>query len=230
MLCCRRIGGSVICRAGPTGIARPAVRVAIRAATAVDLCESNDRLPGNPQCRVSHRNLHETIESIEPRNSAEQPFAEQMKPTDRAILFAAEGFGLGRIPFAPGTFGSLWGLPLGWLFCYGIDWRGRLTIGAALFLAGIPLCGRAAELRHRKDPGSVVWDEIAAFPLVYAFVPIHVGTLLAGFVLFRIIDIAKPPPIRKLERLGGGLGIMIDDQIAAVWAACLLTLLVRMIP
>ncbi|MCH2200399.1 MAG: phosphatidylglycerophosphatase A [Fuerstiella sp.] len=126
----------------------------------------------------------------------------------------------------PGTFGSLWGFPLGWLLGQGIPEWGRLGIGLVMFLVGIPLCDRAARLRGSKDPGSVVWDEIAAFPFVYAFVPINWQTLIAGFVLFRIFDISKPPPVRTVERLGGGVGIMIDDTVAAFYAVFVLLVLI----
>jgi phosphatidylglycerophosphatase A len=118
----------------------------------------------------------------------------------------------------PGTFGSLWGIPLGWALGQGVSMWGRLGIGLILFLVGVPLCHRAAQLRDKKDPCSVVWDEIAAFPLVYAFVPINWQTLIAGFVLFRAFDISKPPPVRAVEQLGGGLGIMVDDTVAAIYA------------
>ena len=153
-----------------------------------------------------------------------------MKAVDRAILLVAEGLGLGRISFAPGTWGSLWGIPLGWLLGQGTGWPERCLAGLILFFIGVPLCGRAARLLDRKDPSSVVWDEIAAFPLVYAFVPISPTVLLAGFVLFRIFDIAKPPPVHYFERLPGGLGIMADDQVAAVWTSAVLVLLVRFLP
>ncbi|MCH2209930.1 MAG: phosphatidylglycerophosphatase A [Fuerstiella sp.] len=158
---------------------------------------------------------------------SEQPSSkQQLNLTDRSILLIAEGCGLGRIPVMPGTFGSLWGLPLGWLLGQGVPVWGRLGIGLVMFLAGIPLCGRAARLRGSRDPGSVVWDEIAVFPLVYAFVPINWQTLIAGFVLFRVFDISKPPPIRAAERLGGGLGIMVDDTIAAFYTVFVLLVLV----
>ncbi len=159
--------------------------------------------------------------------------AEQAPPQphhikDRAILFAAEGAGLGRVPFLPGTFGSLWGIPLGWLLGQGVPVWGRLAIGAVMFLIGVPLCDRAARLRGKKDPGSVVWDEIAAFPLMYAFVPITWNILILGFILFRFFDITKPPPVRTVERLlPGGLGIMTDDTTAALWALIPMLLLVH---
>ena len=158
---------------------------------------------------------------------SKQPSSEPMNVIDRGVLLVAEGCGLGRISFMPGTFGSLWGLPLGWLLGQGIPVSGRLGIGFIMFLVGIPMCDRAARLRGAKDPGTVVWDEITAFPLVYAFVDISWQTLIAGFVLFRIFDISKPPPVRRMERLRGGLGIMIDDTIAALYAMCVLLALVH---
>lgn len=147
-----------------------------------------------------------------------------MKISERIILFTAEGFGLGRIPFAPGTWGSLWGIPLGWaLGHFDTNWWQRLVIGLVMFVVGVPICGIAARLRDKKDPGSVVWDEIAAFPLVYAFVPLSGDNqwivLVLGFVLFRIFDIWKPPPVRQCDKLEGGFGIMVDDTVAAVYAA-----------
>ena len=146
-----------------------------------------------------------------------------MNRIDRGILFVAEGWGLGRISVMPGTFGSLWGLILGWLLGQSVpEWWGRLGVGLVMFLVGVPLCNRAAQLRGRDDPGSVVWDEIAAFPVVYAFVQINWQTLITGFVLFRVFDICKPPPIRRIEQLPGGLGIMLDDTVAAVWAMIVL--------
>ena len=155
-----------------------------------------------------------------------------MSSRDRVILFIAEGFGLGRIRFAPGTWGSLWGIPLGWsLGCFDTTWWVRLVVAVAMLVIGIPLCERAARLRNTKDPGSVVWDEIAAFPLVYAFVPLDGPRqwiiLIAGFILFRIFDIWKPPPVRQCDKLTGGFGSMIDDTVAACYAAAFLCLLTR---
>lgn len=152
---------------------------------------------------------------------------------DKVILLIAEGLGLGRIRSAPGTWGSLWGLPLGWsLGWFDTTWWVRLVVAAVMFAIGVPLCKRAAGLRNTKDPGSVVWDEIAAFPLVYAFVPLdgsrQWGVLIAGFILFRIFDIWKPPPVRQCDRLTGGFGIMIDDTVAACYAAGILYLLTHL--
>ena len=105
----------------------------------------------------------------------------------------------------------------------------RLLIGLAMFVVGVPICAKGAQLRNTKDPGSVVWDEMAAFPIVYAFVPLHGKSLwmilIAGFVLFRIFDIWKPPPVRQCDKLDGGLGIMVDDTVAALYATGILWLL-----
>ena len=154
------------------------------------------------------------------------PLAATTKPAEKLILWLAEGCWLGRIPKAPGTFGSLWGLPIGWLFWHcqtppllrGLVWL-------LLFLPGIWLCQTAARLRQRKDPGSVVWDEITAFPLVWIIADLSWTVLIAGFLLFRLFDIAKPWPVRQFEKLPGGLGIMADDQIAALYTAAILLLI-----
>ena len=157
--------------------------------------------------------------------------AVSMKSSDRLILFVAEGAGLGRIPFAPGTFGSLWGIGIGFVFqITDADVLIRLAAWVCLFAVGIPLCHRAALLRKTKDPGSIVWDELTAFPLVYALCPLTWPALIAGFVAFRVFDIWKPWPVKPLERLPGGLGIMADDQAAAAYAAGVLAAMHALVP
>jgi phosphatidylglycerophosphatase A len=125
----------------------------------------------------------------------------------------------------PGTFGTLLGLPLAWGLNYA-GWPQAIELLAitAIILAGIPLCGRAARLLGKTDPGCVVFDEIAAVPLVFLLVRITFSTAILGFIWFRIFDIAKPWPVRRLERLPGGLGIMIDDVAAAIFAGIALWL------
>jgi phosphatidylglycerophosphatase A len=147
---------------------------------------------------------------------------------DRLVLLVAEGFGTGRIPIAPGTFGSSIGIALG--ACLKTCDAGPATclvIWAVMLAVGIPICTQAATIRNQHDPGSIVWDEITAFPLVYAIAGLSTFSLVVGFVLFRIFDIAKPWPVRRLEGLPAGLGIMADDQAAAVWAGILTSLLLR---
>jgi len=147
---------------------------------------------------------------------------------DQTVLILATGLGIGFVPVMPGTFGTLLGLPLAW----GLDrsgWPLAVQIAAivAIFLAGIPLCDRAARLFDKKDPGSVVFDEIAAVPIVFLLERMTFSTAILGFIWFRIFDIAKPWPVRRLERFPGGLGIMIDDVMAAIYAGLALWLTLK---
>lgn len=145
---------------------------------------------------------------------------------EKAILFIATGFGLGRMPFAPGTFGTISGLPL-----IGIMAWLSTTCGpgaAALFLVGVVLFAvwisqEAEILMGSKDPGAVVIDEMAGFCVTMTLVPVTVFTLIVGFIAFRCFDILKPFPIRWFEKtFSGGAGIVLDDLMAGVLAAFLL--------
>jgi phosphatidylglycerophosphatase A len=134
-----------------------------------------------------------------------------------AGLFAF-GFGSGLARFAPGTMGTLVAVPFALLlkqlpgFAYG-------AVLAALFLAGVWICGAASRALGRHDPGGIVWDEMVGYWLTVALLPPAWGWWLAAFVLFRLFDILKPWPIRQAERsLGGGWGIMLDDVLAALYA------------
>ena len=156
-----------------------------------------------------------------------------------AVLLATCG-GLGRVPVAPGTAGAALGVPLALATGAAATWTAgpdaapltvaaiEACLGAAICLVGVVACGRAAPLLGRgKDPGAVVFDELAALPLVLLPVPPAARSpacLAAAFILFRIFDIAKPFPCRELERLPGGWGIMADDLAAAAWAAACLVL------
>jgi len=139
---------------------------------------------------------------------------------DRLVLALATGFGAGYVPYAPGTVGSLWGVLMmwGWQRAGLLGWwNGALLAG--LLLIGVPLCERAARILAVNDPGAVVFDEIAAFPVVFAVVPLSPVSAAAGFVWFRLFDILKPWPIRWFDRLPGGWGIMADDLAAGLAAA-----------
>jgi phosphatidylglycerophosphatase A len=134
------------------------------------------------------------------------------------VQLLAFGFGSGLAPRAPGTFGTLAALPIYWLFAGLQPPLYLLTVlGAAL--AGIWICGRASrELRVHDHPG-IVWDEFVGLWIALFAVPPEPLWVMAGFLLFRLFDIAKPWPIGWLDRrVAGGLGIMIDDVLAGMLA------------
>ncbi len=139
------------------------------------------------------------------------------------VHWPAFGFGLGLAPFAPGTFGSLLGIPLWWMTPP--LWWVQLSVAAVTFLAGIWLCDVSSRRLGVHDHSGIVWDEVVGMYLTLLVVPREALWILASFALFRLFDIWKPWPIRDLDhRLRGGLGIMLDDVIAALYAAVLLLL------
>lgn len=159
-------------------------------------------------------------------------------PSDKFLLWLAQGFGAGRIPWAPGTFGSLVGL----LWFAVLLVPGSLVIylmGIALSIAGsVVVCTEAERILGETDPGSIVLDEIIALPI--CFLPWLVreylrlgampsaevffsGKAILGsagiFLLFRVFDITKPWPVRQSQRLPAGFGVTIDDCLAAGYVA-----------
>ncbi len=138
------------------------------------------------------------------------------------VHFLAFGFGTGLAPFAPGTVGSLLGVLLAWL-TLDLGLSAQIGIAAALFLFGIWVCGESSKRLGVHDHGGIVWDEICGMYLTLLVAPRLYSAWILGFLLFRAFDIVKPWPIRDLDhRLGGGLGIMLDDLVAALYAAILL--------
>lgn len=138
------------------------------------------------------------------------------------VHFLAFGFGTGLAPFAPGTFGSLPGVLLFWL-TMGFGLYVQLGVALALVLAGIWICGESARRIGVHDHGGIVWDEIAGMYVTLLIAPATPLGWVLAFVLFRVMDIVKPWPIRDLDhRLKGGVGIMLDDLAAALYASVLL--------
>ena len=156
--------------------------------------------------------------------------AAQTKPG--LALVIATGFGLGYLPKAPGTWGSLLGVVLTLMASYSSAFL-PLLFGLILVvsLAGLWAAGRVAAHVGRKDPQIAVVDEVSGQLISYLGL-VFTGTslalnwqyLLAGFILFRVFDIWKPFPARRAESLPGGLGIMADDWVAGLYAALALAL------
>ena len=141
-----------------------------------------------------------------------------------AIAF---GFGAGLSPFAPGTAGSALGWAIGWALAEVNPWVFFLVV-IVLFLVGFWACEITGRHLGVADHGGMVWDEVVAFLLVLAVVPRALAWQAAAFMLFRFFDIAKPPPIRQLERrYGGGFGVMFDDIVAAAYTLLALAVVKR---
>jgi phosphatidylglycerophosphatase A len=131
----------------------------------------------------------------------------------------AFGLGSGLVRPAPGTAGTLLALPIFWFVHPRVADATFLGMIAVLFLVGIWACGRTGRTLGVPDHSGMVLDEIVAFLLVLFMLPATPAWQAVGFLLFRLFDIYKPPPIRHLDRsLKGGLGVMLDDLVAAFYA------------
>jgi len=138
------------------------------------------------------------------------------------VHLVAFGFGAGLMPRAPGTFGTLVAVPLV-LFVMQFGYAVHLAVALVFAFAGVYLCGESARRLGVHDHPGIVWDEITGYTVTMLAAPASLGWLVAGFVLFRLLDIVKPWPIREADHsLRGGLGIMLDDIIAGVIAAAIL--------
>jgi phosphatidylglycerophosphatase A len=166
------------------------------------------------------------------------------------VALALATCGVGLIPIAPGTWGSAVGVGVylalvsgsakafDYVVARGLDLSPQVfpnVLNTVLLLAilfvslvGTWAATRAEKLLGKKDPGAVVVDEVAGQLITFLFVPWLAGpwTIFAGFLAFRVFDIWKPYPVRRLEGLGGGLGIMADDMLAGFYAAAVMSLLV----
>jgi phosphatidylglycerophosphatase A len=166
--------------------------------------------------------LTTTDEPFDP--NADSPPAVSGGSRPRAPLWAtlvASFFGVGHLRPGPGTWGSAATVVLWWLLARGIapawqPWAAALWALAAV-LVGIPAATQVARASGRKDPQFVVIDEVAGQLITLIGVPVAWKSLLLGFILFRAFDIVKPPPVRRLERLPEGVGIVVDDVGAGLY-------------
>jgi len=142
------------------------------------------------------------------------------------VHLLAFGFGLGKIPVMPGTFGTLLGIPVYFLIIDFPLWQ-YLAFVLLLFVVGIGICHKTSRDMNSHDNPGIVFDEMVGLLVTYIALPEGWVWLIVGFLLFRLFDIWKPFPISWLDKnIEGGMGIMLDDLLAGVYAALLLQLTV----
>jgi phosphatidylglycerophosphatase A len=141
---------------------------------------------------------------------------------DRVALLIATGLGVGLAPVAPGTVASAATIVL--LLLVPFSRPALAAFIVVVTIAGTWAAGRAERMLGEKDPGAIVIDEVAGMALSVLAFPLTPFVLLAGFVLFRVFDVVKPPPAWQSQRLHGGVGVMVDDLIAGVYALLVLAL------
>ncbi len=156
--------------------------------------------------------------------SVDSPPLSAMKIIGNPVHCLAFGFGSGLAPKAPGTFGTLMAVPL-YLLLAGLSLPIYILVIAAAFFLGVYLCGKTADDLGVHDHPGIVWDEFVGFWITMIAAPAGWPWLVLGFLLFRLFDIWKPWPIRVLdEKMETGMGIMLDDVLAGVYALVILQL------
>lgn len=163
----------------------------------------------------------------EPALHPPESVARSPRPRPGLRVRIATLFGVGRFPIASGTAGSAVTLPL----AAGLAWLGPgVYVTASLLIIGVAIWSAESAESHfgLKDPHDVVIDETAGQLVALALVPLTVGWYAAGFLLFRVFDVLKPFPVRQLERVRGGAGIVLDDLAAGLYANLILHALRRL--
>jgi phosphatidylglycerophosphatase A len=152
--------------------------------------------------------------NIQPKNLIKNP-----------IHFLSLGFGSGLSPVAPGTMGTLVAVPLYLALSHYLSQTGYAIVTCVVMLVGVYLCEQTTRALGVHDHPAIVWDEIAGYFITLLFVPVTFFHVVLGFVLFRLFDIVKPWPVSVIDsRMKGGLGVMLDDVIAGLYALALMQL------
>lgn len=146
------------------------------------------------------------------------------------VHFLAFGFGSGLAPVAPGTFGTIMAIPL-YILMMQLSLIPYLILVAVVCITGIWICDKSSKLLGVHDHGGIVWDEFAGFFITMIAAPAGWIWIVIGFGLFRLFDIWKPWPISLLDKkVEGGLGIMVDDIVAGIYALICLQLFHALVP
>ena len=147
----------------------------------------------------------------------------------KSVMFLATGCYIGNISFAPGTFGSVLGLLL-CFFLSKIDFSIAVFLTLIFILCAIWIANEAEKIIDLKDPGCIVIDEIAGIILTLSGLPFNITSVTLGFLVFRVLDIWKPYPIRLLEnKFSGGIGIVLDDVAAGILSNVILRIFIRIV-
>jgi phosphatidylglycerophosphatase A len=162
---------------------------------------------------------------LELDKAAADEYKRRMNFRDRAALFLATGFSVGNIPFAPGTLGSLLGIPV-CLGLAGLGLGGSIAGMAAFVFVAVWIAGRAEQVIGKRDAPAIVIDEVAGMVVTLAGLPLTPLNLGLGFVAFRALDIIKPFPARTIDsKMTGGWGVVLDDVVAGLYSNIFLRLI-----
>ncbi len=170
------------------------------------------------------RSTRKTTGDSDPLSSDFTPALTGMKKPLRnhLIEMLATGFYFGRMPFMPGTWGTLWGIPLV-LVVFHTGPLVYMGITLIFLLVSIFIAEAYEKIYHSHDPKEIVIDEIVGFAITMTWLPMTWQSLLAGFIVFRFFDIVKPFPISYIDRkVEGGLGTVLDDAVAGLFANIIL--------
>lgn len=159
-------------------------------------------------------------QSIQPNKTYKVRMRKMLSMTKKVwqdpVYFLALGFGSGLLPYVPGTWGTLAAIPV-YALLNNLSWPLYLIITTGAFFLGLPLCQKVSDDLGVHDHSSIVWDEVVGYLLTMFLAPPGILWMFVGFILFRIFDIWKPQPIGFIDKqVGGGVGIMLDDVLAAI--------------
>ena len=136
-------------------------------------------------------------------------------------------FFVGYLPLIPGTFGSIAGLGIFYLF-NGNHWPGYFLFVFCMLVLGLLTSGRMEKLLNKKDPGCIVIDEVMGMLIALSFLPPEPKIVILAFLMFRILDTLKPYPAGKLQNMHGAIGVMGDDLVAGIYANIVLQVILRL--